>query len=130
MVNKDFLKEVLAEHKKLLRKSEVNYIAVPHYDELSVKALWPDVKKDGNFLAFFPSKYPKGKAPPREYFFNVLNTLHPEYLAKIIAHANEVRMAPGGEKQQRESIEISPFWEEQLKAMPYLSSKYRFSFLL
>ena len=99
VVNKDFLKEVLAEHKKLLRKSEVNYIAVPNYDELSVKALLPDVKKDGNFLAFFPSKYPKGKAPPREYFFNVLNTLHTEYLEKIIAHANEVRMAPDGEKQ-------------------------------
>ena len=112
VVNKDFLKEVFAEHKKLLRKSEVRYISVPHYDELSVKALWPDIKKDANFLSFFPSKYPKGKAPPRDYFFNVLNTLHPEYLEKIIAHANEVRMAPDGEKQQRESIEISPFWEE------------------
>ena len=57
-----------------------------------------------------------------------LDTIQPEYLEKIIAHANEVRMAPDGEKQQRESIEISPFWEEQLKAMPYLSSKYLLDF--
>ena len=112
VVNKDFLKEVLAGQKKLLMKTEVRFIAVPHYDELSVKALWPDVKKDANFLSFFPTTYPKGKGPPRKYFFDVLNTLHPEYMAKIIAHANEVRMAPDGEKQQKESIEISPFWEE------------------
>ena len=123
VINKDFLKEVLAGQKQLLRKAEVRQIAAPHYDELSVKHLWPDVKKDGNFLTYFPSTYPKGKGPPREYFFNVLNTLQAEYLEKIIAHANEVRMAAGGEKQQHQAIEISPFWEEQLKAMPYLSSK-------
>ena len=80
MINKDYLKEILAGKKQLLRKTEVNTIAVPHYDELSVKALWPDVKKDATFLSFFPSTYPKGKGPPREYFFNVLNTLQPEYL--------------------------------------------------
>ena len=125
VINKDFLKEVLAGQKQLLTMAEVKQITVPHYDELSVKALWPDVKKDAKFLSFFPSKYPKGKAPPREYFFNVLNTLQPEYLEQIIAHANEVRMAADGEKQQHQAIEISPFWEQQLKSMPYISSKYR-----
>ena len=109
---------------QLLKKAEVRQIAVPHYDELSVKQIWPDVKKDGKFLSFFPTKYPKGKAPPREYFFNVLNTVQPEYHEKIIAHANEVRMAADGEKQQHQTIEISPFWEQQLKSMPYISSKY------
>ena len=128
VINKDFLKLILAGEKKLLKKAEVKFISVPHYDELSVKQLWPDVKKDANFCSFFPSKYPKGKAPPREYFFNILNTLQPEYLEKIVSHANEARMAPDGEKQQRESIAISPFWEEQLKAMPYLSSKYLLDF--
>ena len=123
MINKDFLKEVLAGKKSLLKKGEVNFIAVPHYDELSVKALWPDLKKDGDFLAFFPSTYPKGKAPPRDYFFNVLNTLQPEYLDQIIGHANELRMAPDGQKQQKQSLEITHFWENELKAMPYISSK-------
>ena len=53
-VNKDFLKLVLAEKKQLLKKQEVNYINVPHYDEISVKALWPDLKKDGEFMQYFP----------------------------------------------------------------------------
>ena len=125
VINKDFLREVFVEKKQLFKKTEVRHIAVPHYDELSVKNLWPEVKKDPVFLSYFPSVYPKGKGPPREYFFNVLNTVMPEYLAKILDHANKERMAADGQKMQSEAIHISPYWEEQLKAMPYLSSKYK-----
>ena len=45
-VNKDFLKAVFREEKKLLKKKKVEYIHVPKYDELSVKALWPTFKDD------------------------------------------------------------------------------------
>ena len=57
-MNKDFLKEVFSTKKHLFLKKEVNYIHVPHYDEISVKALWPDLKKDGEFMMYFPSVYP------------------------------------------------------------------------
>ena len=40
-MNKDFLKDVLAGRKQLLKKAEVQPIKVPSYDELSGKALWP-----------------------------------------------------------------------------------------
>ena len=79
-------------------------------------------------MQYFPAVYPKGRGPPREYFFNVLNTVRPDYLKQILAHANEMRMAAGGLGQQTESIAISQFWEEQLKAMPYISSKSGVSF--
>ena len=39
-------------------------------------------------MSYFPDKYPAGKAPPRDYFFNVLNTLYPDYLEQILGHAN------------------------------------------
>ena len=123
-MTKDFLKEVLGEDKQLLKKQEVNYIHVPQYDEISVKALWPEVKKDADFMLYFPSKYPKDKGPPREYFFNILNTKMPDYLKQILDHANKLRMTAAGEGQETEAIKISQYWEEQLKAMPYLSSKY------
>ena len=45
-VNKDFLKLIFEGKKELFKKKEVDYIHVPQYDEISVKALWPDVKKD------------------------------------------------------------------------------------
>ena len=90
-----------------MKKSEVRAVQVPMYDELSVRHLWPELKKDPIFMSYFPSKYPKDKGPPREYFFNVLNTVHPEYLQQLMAHSNQERMAAGGLGQQSESIKIS-----------------------
>ena len=81
VVNKDFLKDVLCGKKMLMKKADVEKVTVPHYDELSVKALYPQFSKDATMMAYFPDVYPKGKGPPRDYFFNVLNTLHPDYLA-------------------------------------------------
>ena len=43
MMNKDFLKQVFADDKKLLHISQVKFINVPHYDELSIKKFWPKV---------------------------------------------------------------------------------------
>ena len=122
-MNKDFLKDVLAGKKMLLKKAEVEKITVPHYDELSVKALWPSLAKDKEFTVYFPDKYPKDKGPPRQYFFDVLNTVHPEYLQQIMAHANQERMAADAGNNLTDAIAISQFWEEELKAMPYLSRK-------
>ena len=87
VVTKDFLKQVLAGEKDLLHRNDVNEISVPQYEELSVKALYPMFAKDAAFIRYFPDTYPKGKGPPREYFFNVLNTMQPEYLQQVMAHA-------------------------------------------
>ena len=99
-VTKDFLKAVLEDEKDLLRKQEVNYIHVPQYDEISVKMLWPEVNKDPDFLRYFPSVYPKNRGPPRDYFFNILNTVMPDYLGQLLDHANKQRMTAAGEGQE------------------------------
>ena len=72
---------------------------------------------------YFPDKYPKDKGPPREYFFNILNTVHPNYLGQIMAHANQQRHTTAGENMKKESIKMSQYWLEQLASMPYLSLK-------
>ena len=74
MINKDFLKGILAEEKSLLRQNQVKRIHVPLYDELSVKKLWPMLSSDETFMKHFPSKMAKGRVPDREYFFNLMNT--------------------------------------------------------
>ena len=53
----------------------------------------------------------------------MLNTLYPDYLAEIMSHACQQRMSVKGQTVQQESIQISQFWEEELKSMPYLSRK-------
>ena len=127
------MKQILAEEKQLLKKSEVVFTQVPQYEELSVKALWPQVQGDEGMAKYFPDQYAVGKGPGRDYFFNVLNTVQPDFLKQMVDHANKQRMSAEGVVGQREAIQISQFWEEQLKAMPYLSSKYllitRFNFV-
>ena len=98
------MKDVLATKKHLLKKSEVQPIKVPFYDELSVKALWPQFAKDKKMNIYFPDKFAKDKGPPREYFFNILNTIYPEYLQQIMAHASKERMAADGSNNLIDSI--------------------------
>lgn len=87
--NKDFLKEVLTEDKALMALDKVNRINMPHYDELAVLKFWPDMRGNKEFMRFFPSKLPKGRFPDREYFWNILHTLMPEYVQTLTKHANE-----------------------------------------
>ena len=88
-MNKDFLKEVLSGKKKLYELNDVKRINVPKYDELSVLSFWPQMQKDDKFMQYFPAHFPKGRVPDREYFWNIMNTLMPEYTASLIKHANE-----------------------------------------
>ena len=93
--------------KQLLKKSEVNQIKVPHYDELSVRKLYPQFKADKQFTQYFPDTYPKFKGPPRQYFFDVLNTVYPEYLQQVMAHAARERMSAEADQNKNSSIAIS-----------------------
>jgi hypothetical protein len=40
---------------------------------------------------YFPDRYPKGRTADREYTFNVLNTLRPDYVSLIIKNAYDQR---------------------------------------
>ena len=99
-VNKDFLKQVFNDEKKLKKKKEVDYVHVSHYQELSVKNLWKDMKKDVVFNRYFQDDYPDDKGPCRKYFFDILNTLYPDYLEQIMKHAATQRYTAEGEGQQ------------------------------
>ena len=82
MLNRDFMKQLLAEEKKLLELREVRHANVPKYDELSVKKFWPLMQKDAKFIQYMPDPMPKGEGrlPEREYFWNVLNTVKTAYV--------------------------------------------------
>ena len=88
MLNRDFMKQLLAEDKKLLELRQVVQVNVPHYDELSVKKFWPLMQQDLAFMKYMPDATPDGRLPEREYFWNVFNTLQTEYVGRLIEHAN------------------------------------------
>ena len=75
MLNKDFMKQLLVEEKRLLELRAVRHACVPRFDELSVKKFWPLMQPDAAFMQYMPDPTPDGRLPEREYFWNVLNTL-------------------------------------------------------
>ena len=123
MLNKDFLKEIFTEEKKLLRLDEVKRICVPLYDELAVIKLWPMMKSDQELMKFFPTKMAKGRVPDREYFFNVLNTFQGEYLQRLIRHASDQRNESQSMAKAKETIEITDDWWNILNSVPFVSFK-------
>ena len=70
---------------------DLRQINIPKFDELSVKNIVPRFAEDPEVMRFLPNRLPKNKLPDRTYFFNVLNTVHPDYCKKIVDHANEQR---------------------------------------
>ena len=84
MLNKDFIKLVLVEKKKLLSLSEVKHVHIPKYEELSVKKLWPLMWQVEDFMVYMPDPSPEGRLPDRKYFWNVLNTVNSAYVSQLV----------------------------------------------
>ena len=124
MVNKDFLKALLAGKKQLLPLSGCKMVNVPHFDELSVKNIWPSCTEMPAIMEFFPDSLPKGRLPDREYFWTVLNTLNNEYVSQLIAHATKQRNQAGEGNVEEESIVLTAQMADVLKDAPMISRKY------
>ena len=89
--HRNFLRDVLNGSKRLIKKKDIEYISVPGWDELAVKNLWPELKDDSEFNIYFQDEFANDKSPNREYFFDILNTIYPEYLKTIMKHASAQR---------------------------------------
>ena len=96
---------------------------MPLYDELSVANIWPMMKAEKKFVIYFPTKMAKNRLPDREYMFNILNTIEPEYLQTLIKHANEQRNSVSNVAIANEAIEVSDDWWNALNAVPFISRK-------
>ena len=123
MITKDFLRQILNGEKKMIKNADIKTITVPKYDELSVINLLPKVKENVNVMIYFPDRLPKGKTISREYFFNVLNTSYPDYLQKMIDHANNQRMGSANNGTEMDEIKVTDDMWNELNAMPFFSSK-------
>ena len=74
-------------------------------------------------MLYFPTKFPKGRVPDREYFWNVLHTFQEEYVQQLIKHAHEQRNSPAIQARAIETIEISDQWWDRLNELPFISRK-------
>ena len=109
-INKDFLRQILAEEKKVFKRTEIKTIKIPMFDELSVKNLWDEVKDDPKVMAYLPDIKDTTKHVEREFFHNILNTVHPAFMDDIVKHAYALRNKPELDEEKKDYILISDDW--------------------
>ena len=90
-INKDFLKKLLIDEKRVFKMVDVNLIKVQRLDEISIKKMMENIKDDAELAKYLPDEYLSGRAIDRTFFFNVINTVYPGYLHSAIDHANMQR---------------------------------------
>ena len=90
-VTKDFLKEVFSGRKHLIPRVQLRLVEVLQYDELSIVSLIAIIMKEKELAKFFPEYRTKADLPDRHFFFNVVNTSDPDYLAALLKHAHDLR---------------------------------------
>ena len=122
-VTKDFLKEVFAGRKHLISRAQLRPIEVTKYDELSVVSLVTDIMKEKELGKFFPEQRTKADLPDRQFFFNVVNTSDPDYLAALIKHAHDLRFGAKNPQDNPSTIEVNEEWAKELQASPFYSRK-------
>ena len=54
MITKEFLKDVVADEKKLLHNDDAKAVKVPMYDELSIKKLYEPALQKPGMADYFP----------------------------------------------------------------------------
>ena len=87
--------------------NQVKFCNPPAYDEIGVKALYEKVVSYPEVKTYFPDKYPKGRQCDRSYMYNVWNTIRPDDVTQVIAHANSVRYSLDSEKVRENTIVIT-----------------------
>ena len=83
-IGKDYLRDILANRKQLLKKSEVKEVEVPLFDELKVSTLYERYKFDPKMKLLLPSSFAKGRQINRTWFFNTLNSVYPEDVQHLL----------------------------------------------
>ena len=106
---------------------DVKFVNVPKYEELGVEKMWSQMKDDKEFSAYFPTPLPKGRTFPREYFWNIANTVHELYVQRLISHANKQRFSGGAEETKDDCVQVTEEWADLLLANPFVSCKSTFT---
>ena len=91
---------------------------------MGVKNVYPKFKADREVMQYLQDEYPKNRYPDRTYFYTILNTVHPEYVRDMIAHANNARYAPSGQDKELDTVVVNEEWLGKLKSLPFFSSKF------
>ena len=120
-----FLQELAEKKKKFILRPQVPAFKLPTWPELSVSKLWPIVKQDPAFAAYFPTQLPKGKLPEKQFFWGVIFTIKPGYAKCLMKDAIEQRNALPlpGEEDKAKLLRIDAEYLQKMLEAPLFMCK-------
>jgi len=123
----DFLQDILKGSKSALKASEVPARKVPHWPELALKHIYPQITKTHpDILQYLPAitGHLSPRYPERDFFYVVLNALHPETFEDLLAQAAKHRKPKEKNLQEEQwMLNIKEEWVEELLRYDSTSSK-------
>ena len=94
-----------------------------HYDELAMSIIYEKVLLKFLDVAKYMPRTTEGRKPPRQFFWNVFNTLHPDVVKDILQACHNKRGIDEEDKQQDEVIVIRADILDQIEAASFQPSK-------
>lgn len=125
----EFLQDVVADKKEVFKRGEYRPVTIPFWHEFAVNKLWDDVHTHlPQMIPYMPKEWKKAGDADREYFWNILNTFAPAFVAAYVSDARNQRLALKNKPKvkERKSLCCSAKWAKRIAEANYVSSKLRF----
>ena len=93
------------------------------YDELAMSLIYDKVLLKFIDVAKYMPRTSEGRKPPRQFFWNVFNTLHPQVVKDILKACHDKRGIDEEDKREEEVIVIRADILDQIEAATFQPSK-------
>ena len=104
-----FCRQILSGEKDLLYLHQVKFLDdIPQDSEIKTKVIYDKIKNDKDVTMYLPD-YPEKKTPSRVYLCNIVNTIYPDVIPKLV------------KKLKKEKIKVR---EQKLKKYVLVRSKF------
>ena len=112
----------------MLKTSEIKYIIVQKYSELSIAKIWPLVKEVEDLNAYFPDMK-ENELPEREYLWTIVSTLRSETTKELIKTARNNRTTKES-ADQNNLIQIDMSIYQEISAIAAQKRKFKLLHIL
>ena len=118
------MQDILLDAKLAYTNQQVHRLTIPPWPELSVKYIWAQAIKFPGFLDRMPEDWSATKKTERQFFWNTLGTLCPEYVTHLIKDCRAQRaQARAARESVHRPVQAASRWLAQLVEQPFTSSK-------
>ena len=110
---------ILEGDKELMHRAEIKPVDVGAYPELAVKHMYKEFSSRKICAKYLPPKINNGRSCPKEYFWDIVNTLYEEEVDAMVKHANQQRTGTDSATKHADNITMSTKMAKLMAQYPF-----------